>query len=214
MRLTTLIPALCIFAPRVFALDAAFAAARQTALSFTSENCYNAPIPPWKPDCRPGWYFGRPQNTPLGLTCLLLCTVLELLFGDCICPSVPPPIPPTPPPVGPTPPPMPTAPSGYTFAFTNLTKAVQVSSGYCTFGIVETMQGCADMCTKVPECKCANSYYDVNAGAGKGNTKMLTCSLFDVEVTAADAINAGGQQQQQPPAGLTQITNSYAFCKT
>ncbi|KAJ7489288.1 hypothetical protein FB451DRAFT_1166976 [Mycena latifolia] len=100
--------------------------------------------------------FGRPQNTPLGLTCLVDNASISRIASVRGCRRS------RPRPAGPTPPPMPMAHPGYTFRFTNHTKAVQVPSGYCTFGIVETIQ----------------AYYDVNGGAGKGNTKMLTCSLF------------------------------------
>ncbi|KAJ6598406.1 hypothetical protein DFH09DRAFT_1071419 [Mycena vulgaris] len=226
MRLTTLLPALSILASGVSAVatpDAAISAARQTALSISPNNCYGAPVAPWNTGCYPGWYYGRPQYAPSGLACLvdnamvisqLLCAVLELLFCD-ICPRGAPPPPPPPPPVGhPSLPP--TAPPGYTVVFSNLTCASEVwpvPGNYLTFGIVESPQGCANMCDKVSHCKFFNTYHDVNAGTGKNNTTQLTCSLFSLVLTAANATNCGNQQQKPLPSGQTYITDSYGFYK-
>ncbi|KAJ7100686.1 hypothetical protein B0H15DRAFT_927357 [Mycena belliarum] len=223
-----LIPALYIFAPAAFALDAARAAARQTALNIRPDNHYGAPIPPWQPNSVPGWYFGRPQYAPSGLVCLvggvghllfrLLCDILELLLGCGFCPNKAPPIPPPPPPpVGPTTPTPtpPETPDGYTNQYANKTCASETwpIENYLTFGIVESIQGCADMCDKVVKCIFFNSYHDVNAGAGKAYTTKLTCALFAVVVPAANATNCGNQQQQGHPVGVTQITDSYAYFK-
>ncbi|KAJ7705464.1 hypothetical protein B0H17DRAFT_831034, partial [Mycena rosella] len=44
----------------VVAPNTDLAAARQTAVNINKNNCYGAPIPPWKPGCSPGWYYGNP----------------------------------------------------------------------------------------------------------------------------------------------------------
>ncbi|KAJ7705468.1 hypothetical protein B0H17DRAFT_1126291 [Mycena rosella] len=123
----------------------------------------------------------------------ILCFVLDLLFCD-ICLSRPPPPPNLPPvqpagPTGPTTPPMPPTPpktpEGYTPQFSNLTCAAEVWPPvlYITYGIVDSVQ----------------AYHDVNAGPGKNNTLELTCSLFAVMLTSANATNCGDQQQQPLP---------------
>ncbi|KAJ7182761.1 hypothetical protein C8R43DRAFT_1145144 [Mycena crocata] len=226
MRFLTLIPTLyalsTVAAPETTILTAdhhALVAAQHTAANINAGNCYGAPTPPWQNGCKPGWYYGRQQFAPIGLVALvdnLLCAVLRLLLGCSICPGGAPPTPPPPPPVGPTPPPPPPAPKGYDCQFTNLTCASEVwpPPFYLTYGIVESIQGCANMCDSIPKCIFFNTYHDVNAGTGKHDTTQLTCALFSVVLTAANATNCGHQQQKPLPAGETFITDSYGYSKS
>ncbi|KAJ7621255.1 hypothetical protein FB45DRAFT_1032514 [Roridomyces roridus] len=212
MRSTAFFTAFCLFvsAASVSASAIALPDAEASVKALNRNGHYGAPTPPWEGGA-PGWYFGRPENAPKGLLCLvdnLLCLILSLLD---LCPNAAPTIPPPPPPVG-SPPQAPDLPGGYNWVFTNLTCAAQNPS-YETFGIAETFEDCAIMCNSVSGCACANSYHDNNAGAGKDFTTELTCSLFDGHITAADAINCGKQQQQSPPVGVTVITESYAYCR-
>ncbi|KAJ7472364.1 hypothetical protein B0H11DRAFT_1352477 [Mycena galericulata] len=220
MRLSILLPAFCAIASSASAAaaaESALVAAQHAAQEISAGNCYGAPNPPWKSDAKPGWYYGRPEYAPAGLPCLvdfignLLCAVLRLLLGCNLCPSGSPPVPPPPPPPVGSPPPPP--PSNYTWGFTNYTCAIEVwpPPYYLTYGICESDEGCAKICDTVPGCVCANAYHDVNASK---NTTQLTCALFSVHVTEANATNCGGQQQQPLPNGTTYITNSDLFCKT
>ncbi|KAF7369118.1 Fruit-body specific protein a [Mycena venus] len=220
MRFTTLFSALCVFAGVVSASTPKVSPeVMKIADSINQNNCYGAPIPPWEVGCSPGWYYGRPEYRPLGLPCLvdgidgLLCFVLRLIGLD-ICPHVAPPIPPTVP-VGSTTPTPPPPPKGYSFDFNNLTCAAEVwpPQLYLTYGIVESIEGCANMCDSIPHCAFANCYHDVNAGTGKNNTNKFTCALFTVVLTAKNATNCGGQQQKSLPAGTTYITDSCGLVK-
>jgi hypothetical protein len=47
----------------------------------------------------------------------------------------------------------------------------------------------------------------------QNNTTLLTCSIFSIQLTAANATNCGGQQQKDLPAGTTTITQSYGLKK-
>ncbi|KAJ7883447.1 hypothetical protein B0H14DRAFT_3432899 [Mycena olivaceomarginata] len=233
MRFTTPFSALFVLVSVVAAATPSLKVtpeALQIASGITKDNCYGAPIPPWLPGSYPGWYYGPQQFAPTGLACLvdgLLCFVLRLLLGWSFCPSGPVPtqtvtltLTPTAtsssPVVTSTPTPqVPSPPSGYSWGYTNYTCATECwpPELYITFGIVINIQACADMCTTLPACKFANCYHDVNAGSGKNNTTLFTCSLFTVVTSITNATNCGNQQQQSLPAGKTRITDSYALIK-
>ncbi|KAJ3562716.1 hypothetical protein NP233_g9399 [Leucocoprinus birnbaumii] len=54
----------------------------------SNTNHYGAPIPPWKPGSKPGWYYGpHPGNHP-SLPCLggLICAILDLIPFIIHCP--------------------------------------------------------------------------------------------------------------------------------
>ncbi|KAF7377587.1 hypothetical protein MSAN_00181400 [Mycena sanguinolenta] len=213
MRFTLLFSAICFLASGVFAAVPNIPEDLKAVSSLTQQNCYGAPIPPWLPGAYPGWYYGQPDCAPSGLTCIvgvvenLLCQLLGLL-----CPMPPPPSPP-PPPVG-SPPPKVPLPDGYSWAYQNYTCATEVwpISGYITFGEVQNVPGCANMCDGQSECVFANCYHDNNAGAGKNFTTLFTCSMFRVVTTIANATNCGKQDQKN--GGLTYITDSYGLINT
>jgi hypothetical protein len=74
MRFTTPFSALFVLVSVVAAATPSLKVtpeALQTASGITKENCYGAPIPPWKPNSYPGWYYGPPQFAPTGLACLV-----------------------------------------------------------------------------------------------------------------------------------------------
>ncbi|KAJ7267341.1 hypothetical protein C8J57DRAFT_1717730 [Mycena rebaudengoi] len=164
----------------------------------TPDNFYGAPIPPWKPDHHPGWYYGNGPPPP-GISCILtglLCDLLELLFPHGFhCPKPP------------HHPPPPTGPPGYGQSFYNLTCAAQDDS-YQTFGLVATVEDCAAMCDAVEGCNFFNSYHDVN---GKDGSPQLTCALFKKCLTSDFADNCGGQTQ--PDGSIDFIINSDGYCK-
>jgi len=71
------------------------------------------------------------------------------------------------------------------------------------------MDGCATMCDAIVGCIFANSYFDAELNATQDvNTTvpLLTCTLFGVPLTAANATNCGD------PAAPT-IFQSYGFGK-
>ncbi|KAJ7233842.1 hypothetical protein B0H12DRAFT_1191846 [Mycena haematopus] len=230
MHLTPLFSALCLLVSTVSAAAPKITPEVLKTASLTQQNNYGAPIPPWQPGSHPGWYYGTSQNAPSGLVCIvaglgeLLCDILGLLG---LCPVAPPTPPPTlPPPVGGggggsgggggggggSSPPPPPPPKGYEFAYQNYTCATEETPGdYITFGLVELIQGCANMCDAVDACKFANSYHDNNVGSGKNFTTLLTCSLFATVTTILNATNCGGQDQHG--GGLTNITESYGLIK-
>ncbi|KAK0463452.1 uncharacterized protein EV420DRAFT_1089383 [Desarmillaria tabescens] len=164
------------------------------------DNCYGAPVAPWKPGCSPGWYYG--DHPPSGsLPCLkdgLICLILEILDLGFLCPP-PPPLHPTPPNNG----------GGYEEVFSNYTGAVQseVPGDYLTYGLVDTVQDCMIMCNNIKECFFFNTYHDVH---GKNGSPLLTCSLFSKCHTIADADNRGGQTQ--PDGTVDYITDSAGYC--
>ncbi|KAK0211350.1 hypothetical protein DFS33DRAFT_1250223 [Desarmillaria ectypa] len=166
-------------------------------------NFYGAPLPPWKQDCKPGWYYGDypnhvPPNFP-GLPWLKdshLCWLLDFLSCGFHCPK--PPHHQHPPPPN----------DGYKPVFSNYSGAVQAAD-YMTYGLVDTVEACKDMCDSVEGCIFINPYHDVN---GKNGSPLLTCSLFSKCHTIADADNRGGQTQ--PDGSVDFITDSAGFCKT
>ncbi|CAK5262212.1 unnamed protein product [Mycena citricolor] len=202
------------------------AAVVTTAVGIHPGNNYGAPIPPWETGCQPGWYYGQPSNAPAELASLvhsvgslfgtLLCDLLRLLLGCAFCPSGPPPptmLPGSGAPYS-KPPPPPPAPYGYSYGFQNLTCAIQIfvpANAYETFGLVDSPQACADMCTANQDCWSANYYHDNNSIK---SSPLLTCSLFRVVATQKDAINCGQQQQLGPQGPQNSITSSYLLIKS
>ncbi|TFK69799.1 hypothetical protein BDN72DRAFT_767578 [Pluteus cervinus] len=164
------------------------------------DNKYGAPIAPWLPNHKPGWYIGHSPTHYPELPCLrgFICRVLAFFPFHLQCPT---PLPPPPPP--PTPPPS----DGYHQTFSNLTGATQAAD-YLTFGLVDTVADCKAMCNGVTGCDFVNTYHDVN---GKGGSTQLTCSLFSQCHDASDADNVGGQTQADGTVDF--ITNSDGFCK-
>ncbi|KAK0239418.1 hypothetical protein EDD85DRAFT_449279 [Armillaria nabsnona] len=173
------------------------------SVQFNRGNFYGAPLPPWVQGGKPGWYYGdHPERVPPffpGLPWLkdgYLCWLLDFLYCGFHCPK---------PPHHPNPPP---PKDGYKPVFSNYTGAVQAAD-YLTFGLVDTVAACKDMCDSVEGCIFINSYHDVN---GKDGSPLLTCSLFSKCHTQADADNFGGQTQ--PDGSVDFITDSAGFCKT
>ncbi|KAK0496690.1 hypothetical protein EDD18DRAFT_172878 [Armillaria luteobubalina] len=161
-------------------------------------NCYGAPVAPWKPGCSPGWYYG--DYLPSGsLPCLkdsLVCFFLEILDIGLSCPG------------GSQHTKPPNSDDHYTEVFNNYSGAVQSDGDYQTYGLVDTVQGCMDMCDSVTGCTFLNTYHDVN---GKNGSTQLTCALFSKCHTGADADNRGGQTQ--PDGSINYITDSAGYCK-
>ncbi|KAF5355187.1 hypothetical protein D9756_005310 [Leucocoprinus leucothites] len=201
----------------------------------TAKNHYGAPVPPWKHGSKPGWYYGpHPGHYP-GIPCLNsdICDWLKWFPGVLHCPPKYPPYPPPkpphhttttkppyhtttkPPPYTTTEPtttttsttPTPTPTNGYIPTFYNITAAVQADD-YMTFGLVETVDDCMEMCDNVGGCAFANTYHDVH---GKDGSPLLTCALFSKCHGPEDADNAGGQTQ--PDGSVDFIANSDGWCK-
>eukprot|EP00914_Ancora_sagittata_P031487 GHVO01063789.1.p1 GENE.GHVO01063789.1~~GHVO01063789.1.p1 ORF type:complete len:322 (-),score=1.59 GHVO01063789.1:146-1081(-) len=158
----------------------------------SSANNFGAPIPPWKAGPNPGWYCGSGPN-PGGYpnmqdpnTCSALATSPSCL--QCPTQST-------------------TAVSGYDQKFSNL-KAATEDKSYITYGLVDTINDCAKMCTMTSGCTFFNTYHDNN---GKGGSTQLTCSLFSVCQTMSTATNKGGQTQSD--GSTNYITDSNGYCK-
>jgi len=200
MRFSTLFAAVTVVTTGVSAQSLFSGDSITNALQLTADNYYGSPIPPWEPGHKPGWYYGN-SNPPEGILCFLeglFCELLEL-FPFCLhCPKPHQPPPPNPP------------PPEYSPTFNNLTCASQDGS-FQTFGLVDTVQNCQDMCDTVSGCIFVNAYHD-NNDAGKGNSTQLTCSLFSKCLTASSADNCGGQGQ--PDGGVDFITDSSGWCKS
>ncbi|PBK78922.1 hypothetical protein ARMSODRAFT_1011440 [Armillaria solidipes] len=161
-------------------------------------NCYGAPVAPWKEGCSPGWYYGDyPPSS--SLPCLkdsFVCFLLDLLDIGLSCPH------------GSLHTKPPNNDDSYTEVFCNYSGAVQSDGDYQTYGLVDTVQECMDMCDSVAGCTFINTYHDVN---GKGGSTRLTCALFSKCHTTADADNRGGQTQ--PDGSVDYITDSAGYCK-
>ncbi|ESK87494.1 fruit-body specific protein a [Moniliophthora roreri MCA 2997] len=176
-----------------------------STLSLSEANHYGSPAP-----FVPGWYYGNtPSLAPdlpwlkdkVGFFFFRLSFVFpkpntrltEPLRQDTTNPQpsqVPPP------------------PSGvYTPTFTGLTGAIQADD-YITFGLVDTVQDCEQMCDGVSGCAFFNTYHDVN---GKDGSPLLTCSLYASCHGAELATNTGGQTQ--PDGSVNFITDSDGYCK-
>ncbi|KAJ3878460.1 hypothetical protein F5051DRAFT_428181 [Lentinula edodes] len=93
----------------------------------------------------------------------------------------------------------------YTAVFTDLDASIE-GSGYITYGLVDTNADCETFCNTVSNCIFLNSYYDVN---GKDESPKLTCSLYSVVHTAAEATNKGGQTE--PDGFMDYIANSSGY---
>ncbi|KAF8131756.1 hypothetical protein K438DRAFT_1642737 [Mycena galopus ATCC 62051] len=206
MRFNTYFAALVVAATGAVATVGSFSSASVAlAGGLTEKNCYGAPIPPWKTGHYPGWYYGS-GSAPEGISCILdgwFCELLDLFPFGYHCPSSSPPPPPPTPPYGPPPPPEYTQCSG----FYGLECAAQDDS-YLTYGLVDTVADCEDMCRSVSGCTFMNTYHDVN---GKDGSPQLTCALFSKCLTKSSAINCGGQGQ--PYGGTDYITDSDGYCK-
>ncbi|KAG7449452.1 uncharacterized protein BT62DRAFT_1073925 [Guyanagaster necrorhizus] len=169
------------------------------SVSLNKGNNYGAPIPPWKSGCSPGWYYGdHPDYLQISLPLLkdsLICWLLDLLQLGFLCPQ---------PPYHQSPP---SNNDGYKLVFYNYSGAVE-GDDYLTYGLVDTVGECMDMCDSVDGCNFINPYHDVN---GKNGSPLLTCSLFSKCHGIEDAINYGGQTQ--PDGSIDYITDSAGYCK-
>ncbi|KAK0211351.1 hypothetical protein DFS33DRAFT_373385 [Desarmillaria ectypa] len=161
------------------------------------DNCYGAPVAPWKQGCSPGWYYGdhSPSSSLPWLKDGLVCLILDILDLGFLCPH------------GPLHTKPPKDDDGYEEVFSNYTGAVQSDGDYMTYGLVDTVQDCLSMCDSVKGCIFVNSYHDVN---GKNGSPLLTCSLFSKCHTIVDADNRGGQTQ--PNGSIDYITDSAGYC--
>ncbi|EEB96196.1 hypothetical protein MPER_04710, partial [Moniliophthora perniciosa FA553] len=130
-----------------------------SALSLSEANHYGSPAP-----FIPGWYYGNTPTLAPGLPWLKdksLCATLNSNAASLHCPNFPLTyLKPTrrqqqnttPPQPSQVPPP----PSGvYTPTFTGLTGATQADD-YLTFGLVDTVQDCEQMCDGVSGCAFIN----------------------------------------------------------
>ncbi|KAJ7139257.1 hypothetical protein C8R44DRAFT_727357 [Mycena epipterygia] len=197
MRFSTVFSALAIVVSGATAATTYTPASISSAAALNAQNHYGAPIPPWEPGHRPGWYYGH-GNLPTGVSRNLdglLCELLELFHLGFYCPKSPPPHKPPPPPE-------------YSQTFHNLACAAQDGS-YQTFGLVDTVADCQAMCDSVAGCTFVNSYHDNNSAA-KDSTQ-LTCALFTKCLSASSAVNCG--HQSQPDGSLDSITKSDGYCK-
>ncbi|KAF5314267.1 hypothetical protein D9619_011820 [Psilocybe cf. subviscida] len=228
MRFPTIATAAAVLAVSTGASAQIFGGNLNNVIGFdlTPQNHYGAPTPPWHGG-KPGWYYGNNPSKYPQYPCLsgILCRILKYFPYALQCPPpYSPPKPPhttskrhtstkptstsnTPTSTTPTVTPTPTPTDGYTPVFSNITAAVQADD-YMTFGLVDTVDDCKAMCNGVSGCKFINSYNDVN---GKDGSTQLTCSLFSLCHTAADADNRGGQTQ--PDGSVDFIANSDGFCK-
>jgi len=218
MRFPTVVTAAAVLAASTGVSAQAFGFSLNNVIGFdlTQSNHYGAPTPPWHGG-KPGWYYGNNPSKYPQYPCLsgIICRILQYFPYAIQCPHAPPPpkpthtsTKPTPTSTSPTVTPTPTPTDGYTQTFSNITAAVQADD-YMTFGLVDTIDQCKAMCNGVTGCKFVNTYDDVN---GKDGSKQLTCSLFSLCHTAADADNRGGQTQ--PDGTVDSIANSDGWCKS
>ncbi|KAK0190809.1 hypothetical protein F5146DRAFT_1045854 [Armillaria mellea] len=174
-------------------------ASSDVSLTLNKGNHYGAPIPPWEPGCAPGWYYGdHPDYLVISLIWLkdtAVCSLLDLLGLGIICPK---------PPFHQSPP---SDDDGYKQVFYNYNGAVQADD-YLTYGLVDTVEECMDMCDSVDGCNFINPYYDVN---GKNGSPLMTCSLFTQCHGIEDADNYGGQTQ--PDGSVDYIAESAGYCR-
>ncbi|KAG7442461.1 uncharacterized protein BT62DRAFT_383928 [Guyanagaster necrorhizus] len=115
-------------------------------------NCYGAPVPPWDAGCSPGWYYGdhHPSSSLICLKDVVICGLLSLLDCGFYCPN--------------TGRHTEAPKNGYKEVFTGYTAAVRsvVPGDYLTYGLVDTVQECMDMCNTVVGCQFINTYHDVH----------------------------------------------------
>jgi len=186
--------------------------------ALAASNNYGAPVPPSSAGSNAGWYYGDSPGSADTLPWLKdsdLCSALADSPDSLQCPDYgyPKPTPtPTNKPSGTATPtstqPGAPSPTGtYYEVFYNLTAAVQASD-YMTYGLVDTVPDCENMCNTVVGCNFINTYHDVN---GKNGSPLLTCALFSEFHTAAQADNAGGQTQ--PDGSIDFITDSAGYDK-
>ncbi|KAH0579785.1 hypothetical protein H2248_002620 [Termitomyces sp. 'cryptogamus'] len=131
----------------------------------SADNHYGAPIPPWAPNHKPGWYYGT-SNLCQDLLCLneIICSILNLLPLNYLhCPAQPLHNPSS-------------TGDGYTQTFSGLTGAIEAND-YLTYGLVDTVAGmlylgryvtllihlvvleCKAMCNSVSGCVFVNSKF-------------------------------------------------------
>ncbi|KAJ3867356.1 hypothetical protein EV359DRAFT_61561 [Lentinula novae-zelandiae] len=183
--------------------------------SLSASNHHGAPFPPRSQGSRASWYYGDdPSSASVdGLPWLRdkdLCAVLKQSPDAIQCPTraskptktygrrsaaV----------SDPTPSASATPTPSYTTVFSNLDASIE-GSGYITYGLVDTNADCETFCNSVSNCIFFNSYYDVH---GKDESMKLTCSLYSVVHTAADATNKGGQTE--PDGFMDYISNSAGY---
>ncbi|KAJ3812463.1 hypothetical protein F5876DRAFT_63947 [Lentinula aff. lateritia] len=183
--------------------------------SLSASNHHGAPFPPGSFGSRAGWYYGDdPSSSSVdGLPWMKdkdLCAVLKRSPDAIQCPTVK-----SKPTktygrrsaaiTDPTPTVTPTPIPSYTTEFSGLDGSIE-GSGYITYGLVDTNTDCETFCNSVSNCIFFNSYYDVH---GKDESPKLTCSLYSVTHTAADATNKGGQTQ--PDGFVDYISNSSGY---
>ncbi|KAJ3813687.1 hypothetical protein F5876DRAFT_73629 [Lentinula aff. lateritia] len=180
--------------------------------SLSASNHHGAPFPPGSSGSSAGWYYGDdPSSSSVdGLPWLGdkdLCAVLKKIPDAIHCPVTK--SKPTKtygrrsaastPTVSATPTP------SYVTVFSGLDASIE-GSGYITYGLVDTNADCEAFCNTVSNCIFLNSYYDVN---GKDGSPKLTCSLYSVVHTAADATNKGGQTE--PNGFVDYISDSAGY---
>ncbi|KAJ4479737.1 hypothetical protein C8J55DRAFT_560884 [Lentinula edodes] len=184
-------------------------------VSLSASNHHGAPFPPGSFGSSAGWYYGDDPSSASadGLPWLKdkdLCTVLKQSPDAIQCPTVK---------SKPTkthgrrsaaindatPTPTPSSTPTYTTVFSGLDASIE-GSGYITYGLVDTNADCEALCNSVSNCVFFNSYYDVH---GKDENPQLTCSLYSVVHTAADATNKGGQTE--PDGFMDYISNSAGY---
>jgi len=196
MRFSTLFVAASVVVSGASAASLSARSTQTAAQALTADNYYGAPIAPWLANHVPGWYYGS-GSVASGIPVLneQFCWVLWLLGPKCLqCPK-------------PSTPNSPPVIDGFTVSFTNFTCAVQAAD-YLTYGLVDTVDDCIEMCDSVTGCNFVNTYHDVN---GKNGSTQLTCSLFESCHTTSDADNCGGQTQ--PNGSVDFITTSAGYCR-
>ncbi|KAJ3931232.1 MAG: hypothetical protein NXY57DRAFT_1039351 [Lentinula lateritia] len=216
MRTCVLLALLCTPAlTRFISRSDDFESTEVVVASLSASNHHGAPFPPGSHGSRAGWYYGDdPSSTSVdGLPWLGdkdLCAVLKKSPDAIQCPTraskptktygrrsaaV----------SDPTPSPSTTPTPTYVTVFSGLDASVQ-GSGYITYGLVDSVSDCETFCNTVSNCIFFNSYYDVN---GKDVSPKLTCSLYSVVHTAADATNTGGQTE--PDGSVDYISDSSGY---
>ncbi|KAJ3898311.1 hypothetical protein F5879DRAFT_634151 [Lentinula edodes] len=181
----------------------------------SASNHHGAPFPPGSFGSRAGWYYGDdPSSSSVdGLPWLGdkdLCAVLKQRPDAIHCPVTKPKptktygrrsatVPDSTTTASSTPTP------SYVTVFSGLNASVD-GSGYITYGLVDDNADCETFCDTVSNCIFINSYYDVN---GKDESPKLTCSLYSVVHTAADATNTGGQTE--PDGFMDYISDSAGY---
>ncbi|RDB31124.1 hypothetical protein Hypma_000065 [Hypsizygus marmoreus] len=89
------------------------------------------------------------------------------------------------------------------------------ATAYLTYTVVSNatydVDACLSFCNRVDGCVFANLYYEYNnylLDFVFGEKSNLKCAVYGDIHFAAEKTNTGGQQSEEPPAGLTYIQNS------